>query len=352
MAGVQMDAPKLLLPENGRKLKANQQPIPLLIENPATNTPRPWTLKVEISMDETFGDPVFAQGKIAPGEGGQTTFVLPSALQVGRRYYWRAQAGDGANVSPFSGVMEFEVLEPVVIQAPTPTSPVGNQQLTTRRPTLTVLNAAKSGPFKTPVIYYFEVSTDQAFANRVVFEERFEDTFQTQLASPHDLAASTTHFWRSRATDGEVTGPWSVVETFRTGAAPAAGGGGGGGGGGAPCGPPYPSNGDAIVACVSSQYPEKLAAGVSLGERIANMEFLRDRIIETGICGGLDLGRNLKRGVGPYSIDALAWKLPSGFVEVVDIGFAYDDTSIPLRLTWGIVEGPPGYDGYPAFACK
>jgi hypothetical protein len=36
----------------------------------------------------------------------------------------------------------------------------------------------------------------------------------------------------------------------------------------------------------------------------------------------------------------------------VDIGFAYDDTSIPLRLTWGIVEGPPGYDGYPAFACK
>jgi hypothetical protein len=82
------------------------------------------------------------------------------------------------------------------------------------------------------------------------------------------------------------------------------------------------------------------------------MEFLRDRVIETGICGGLDLGRNLKRGVGPYSIDALAWKLPSGFVEVVDIGFAYDDTSIPLRLTWGIVEGPPGYDGYPAFTCK
>jgi hypothetical protein len=87
-------------------------------------------------------------------------------------------------------------------------------------------------------------------------------------------------------------------------------------------------------------------AGISLGEREDNMAFLRDRVIETGICGGMDLAWNLKRGVGPHSIDALAWRLPSGFVEVVDIGAAFDDTSIPLQLVWGIVEGPPGYDGY------
>ena len=45
------------------------------------------------------------------------------------------------------------------------------------------------------------------------------------------------------------------------------------------------------------------------------------------------------------SRDALAWRTGSGD-EVVDIGLAYDDTSTELRLQWGIVAGPPGYDGY------
>lgn len=352
MAGVEMTAPKLLEPLNGHKLKGDQQPIKLLIENPATNTPRPWTLKVELSIDDSFANPVFRQEKIAPGENGRTQFTLPAALQMGRRYYWRAQAGDGANSSPFSDVMQFEVLEPVVFQAPTPTSPVGNVLLTTRRPTLTVLNAARSGPAKSPVLYVFEVGTDQAFANRVVFEERTEGTFQTQLPSPHDLAPLTTHYWRARASDGEVTGPWSAIESFRTPAAATGGGGGGGGGGADPCGPPYPSDGEAVVRCVAAKYPERLAAGVSHSEREANMAFLRDRVIETGRCGGMDLAWNLKRGVGPHSIDAIAWKHSNGFVDVVDIGAAYDDTSIPLQLVWGIVAGPPGYDPYPAFTCK
>jgi hypothetical protein len=37
---------------------------------------------------------------------------------------------------------------------------------------------------------------------------------------------------------------------------------------------------------------------------------------------------------------------------VVDIGAAYDDTSRPLGLQWGIVAGPPGYDPYPRPSCK
>jgi hypothetical protein len=81
------------------------------------------------------------------------------------------------------------------------------------------------------------------------------------------------------------------------------------------------------------------------------MEFLRDRIIETGICGGMDLAWNRKRGTGPHSIDALAWRT-GGRVEVVDVGVAYDDTSRPLRLTWNIVAGPPGYDPYPRPNCR
>lgn len=112
------------------------------------------------------------------------------------------------------------------------------------------------------------------------------------------------------------------------------------------------SDGDSIVECVASQHPGRLAAGVSHDTRVANMSFLRDRIIERGRCKGLDLAWNLKRGQGPHSIDALAWRV-NGQVEVVDIGVGYDDTSQTLQLQWLVVAGPSGYDRYtPAFGCN
>jgi hypothetical protein len=105
------------------------------------------------------------------------------------------------------------------------------------------------------------------------------------------------------------------------------------------------SGGDALVECVAALYPSRLAADVSYDERVANMAFLRDRIIERGICMGMDLAWNKKRGDGPHSIDALAWRV-NGRDEVVDVGVGYDDTSRPLQLQWLIVAGPPGYDPY------
>ena len=112
------------------------------------------------------------------------------------------------------------------------------------------------------------------------------------------------------------------------------------------------SDGDSIVECVASRYPDRLAAGVSHATRVANMVFLRDRIIERARCKGLDAAWNLKRGVGPHSIDAFAWRV-NGRDEVVDIGVDYDNTSGPLMLQWIVVSGPPGYDRYtPAFTCN
>lgn len=112
------------------------------------------------------------------------------------------------------------------------------------------------------------------------------------------------------------------------------------------------SDGESIAECVAARYPERLRAGVSHDERVAHMAFLRDRIIEQGRCRGLDTAWNLKRGVGPHSIDAMAWRV-GGRDEVVDVGVGYDDTSQPLRLQWLIVAGPPGYDRYTAsFTCQ
>ena len=113
----------------------------------------------------------------------------------------------------------------------------------------------------------------------------------------------------------------------------------------------YPSTGEALVAYVSQQYPERLAAHVDHGERVRNMEFLRDEVIRIGMCGGMDLARNLKRGVGPHSIDAIAWRHGDS-LDVVDIASAFDDTGMELRLHWLVVEGPAGFDPIPRPDCK
>ncbi len=341
--GVTITQPILLEPEQGRKYKPAQLPLSLLIENPSSNSPRPFTLRIELSSTETFTEQVVSQTGVEPGSGGRTAYALPASLPVGRRYFWRVKAEDGANASEYSAVRQFEVLEPVVIGAPSAVSPVSGVRTSTRRPDLVVANAAVSGPYL-PLTYFFEVATDSSFSNRVVFEERSPGVGQTILTIPSDLAYNTTHYWRARVTDSEVIGDWSATADFVTPLAPTAPGGGGGGTV-LPPGNCASSDGPTIVACIQAKYPEYTAAGVSSHERENNMAFLRDRVIEAGICGGLDLAWNRKRGTGPHSIDALAWRI-GGVDEVVDIGAAFDDTSQPLRLQWGIVAGPSGYDGY------
>lgn len=78
------------------------------------------------------------------------------------------------------------------------------------------------------------------------------------------------------------------------------------------------------------------------------MEFIRDRIIETGICKGMDLARNFKRGTPVLSHDFLVWRQPGQHDRGIDIASGYDDNSRPLKLTWQ-VKGAPDY-GYPYYA--
>ena len=113
--------------------------------------------------------------------------------------------------------------------------------------------------------------------------------------------------------------------------------------------PTYPSTGPEIIAYVAGKYPEKLAGGISLDERMDNMRFLRDRIIETGLCGGVQLGWNLKRGGPDISNDFLAWRSAQGDIGV-DIGFDYDNTAEPLHLQW-LESGGATYKEYPAPDC-
>mgnify|MGYP001033722583 FL=1 len=108
------------------------------------------------------------------------------------------------------------------------------------------------------------------------------------------------------------------------------------------------------MAWADARYQDRLVAGVSLSQRQANMAFVRDRMIEAGICGGMDLAWNMKRGGPEKSIDYLAYRKDGRWIGV-DIGHAYDDTSIPLGLQWGENPGdslvsPAAYSPRPS--CK
>ena len=168
------------------------------------------------------------------------------------------------------------------------------------------------------------------------------------------LQANTTYRWRARAELGSAVGPWSGYWTLKT---------------------PHPSRFRPAPArrllrrprpqraglgprrgracrLRRLEVPQYLKATSSLHDREANMAYLRDRMIEVGICGGFDLAWNLKRGVGPAEPDALLWR-DGGRDRVIDIAAGFDDYGSALRLHWIEVEGPPGYDRYlPRPTCK
>ncbi len=221
--------------------------------------------------------------------------------------------------------------------APELRSPVGGGQLDTTRPTL-VTGTSQALFAEANFAYRFELSSPSGnvvHTSPLVNADGGQVTYQV----PSQLALNTRYRWRARAEMGSNAGPWAEYAEFVTddysGLVPR------------PADGNWPSSGPEIVAYVGNAFPDLLERTSSEGERVDNMAFLRDRIIEAGICGGLDLARNLKRGKGPHSIDALAWRLPNGKVEVVDLASAYDDYRQPLRLHWFITLGPPGYDPMP-----
>lgn len=119
----------------------------------------------------------------------------------------------------------------------------------------------------------------------------------------------------------------------------------------APC---TAKDGKGIVACVEQRYPEKLIANVSLAERKANAEFLRNRVIETARCAGFDVGLNLKRGGPVISTDFIAWR-HDGITEGVDIIGSWDNLNRVLSLSWHRYDAPtyghPTYKPYGPVSC-
>jgi len=327
IAGVEISAPRPVEPASGAKLKASQQPIRLTVENANTNGVRPLSYTFEVASDAAFQSQVYARSKVTPGSG--TTSLVLEPIPIGKPYFWRARAEDGANSGPYV-TASFEVLPQPELGAPTPISPVNNERVSSLRPTL-LMGAPSRNAAVGALIYDLQIGLDVAFTQVISIGRFPEAGGQSTFTPTSDLPASRQYFWRVRAGDGETTSPWAVTQTFQTGAATPV-----------PTPTPTPTpgascisnSGPAIVACISAKYPDKRAPVGSLAQRQANMEFLRDRIIEAGKCGGLNLGWNLKRGGPEISIDFLAWRRSDGDMGI-DIGLDYDNIGTTLQLYWG-----------------
>ncbi len=349
IAGVEISAPKPLEPVADSSLASDKQPVTLLIENASTTGQRPLSYRIEVAADPGFSTMVFSKDGVAPGGNGRTSIQVPDKLASDRTYFWRARAQDGANTGPFSGALKFSVFTPAVLNAPGPISPVGGTKVGSLNPDFSFHNASRSGAIGS-ITYMVEVSTDDSFAGRFAtftHGETGSAAGTTTVPSASPMPGSATIFWRVRAWDGTINGPWSTTQFFKTPAAPPPptdggggdggggdGGGGGGGGTGGNGGSCASRDGDFIVNCISAKYASYRKAGVSSGQRKANMDFLRDRIIEAALCGGLDVGWNLKRG-GPAISDDFITERTGGGVIGHDIAFDSDNTSTELELYWG-----------------
>src|SRR4029078_11696630 len=94
MRAVSIPPPALIEPAQGFKFKESEQPIRLVVQNATSSGVRPLTYTFEVSADSGFGSKVFSRANVAPGDG--RTSVQLDRLDIGRAYYWRAWAQDGA----------------------------------------------------------------------------------------------------------------------------------------------------------------------------------------------------------------------------------------------------------------
>ena len=241
--------------------------------------------------------------------------------------------------------------------APQPMSPRSSVRVSNLTPQLVLQNGEGTFDSSAPLSYVFEVFEVVGSTQTPILKtDPITATGpQTTFNVPaNTLKLNRTYAWRAYAVFEGTQGSLSDGVSFRTPLPPAEDGP-------VPCGG---SSGPAIIRCVADAYPSYLVATArgsgSLQRRHHNMEFIRDRIIETGICKGVDLGRNFKRGTPIISHDFIVWRSnvgKDGRDRGVDIASGFDDVTRPLKLTWQVFGrergwGFPFYSRYPSVDCS
>ncbi len=117
IAGVDISTPGVVSPGQEAQVAVDQQPVVLIVNNAESNGVRPLNYVFQVANEPSFASPLFSQSGVAPGGSGQTRVALTGSLTPGK-YYWRANAQDGANTGDFTAAVPFTVYTPVILQAP------------------------------------------------------------------------------------------------------------------------------------------------------------------------------------------------------------------------------------------
>ncbi|ACM21808.1 alpha-2-macroglobulin domain protein [Geotalea daltonii FRC-32] len=96
--------------------------------------------------------------------------------------------------------------------APALVSPISGADVETLTPQLTVSNAAD--PNDDRLTYQFEVYTDSGLTN-LAASGQAPETANMTIWTPAALIENQTYYWRSRAFDGKLYGPWMPAVSFR-----------------------------------------------------------------------------------------------------------------------------------------
>lgn len=216
-----VSAPAPLSPANGISVAVATQPVTLTVANAVSTAGADFvTYTFEVATDTGFASTVVSKSAVqTSAQTAVTLDVLPPA-----RYFWRARAIVGDTIGPFMSTTTFTIVQAsttsAAIQAPTPILPVIASTVVGLRPTLTVVNASRSGAGA--IGYWFEVATDAGFSNLVAAGGAAEGATRTSFAPASNLSFNTTYFWRARAFEisSSVTSSYSAAWTFVTGKAP------------------------------------------------------------------------------------------------------------------------------------
>jgi hypothetical protein len=193
-----LGAPIPVSPASGASINGGAQPITLTVTNVAGASASA-TYTFEVATDAGFTAKVSTK-TVPAGASGQTS-AQADTLPTNATYYWHARVQDGGSSGSFSSASAFTVGSSVTISAPTPVSPADGVA-SAGWPTLTVSNAARSGPAGA-LAYKFEISTNSGFTTTVVSAIVNEGVGLTSFQPPANQAAplGTTYYWRVTATD-------------------------------------------------------------------------------------------------------------------------------------------------------
>ncbi|MEN8263006.1 MAG: CARDB domain-containing protein [Nitrospirota bacterium] len=204
-------APSLNWPIHGEDLETL---IPGLIVNNASD-PNDDLLTYEFELYADSGLTILLASESAIAESENiTTWVVPFELEENAEYVWRAMAYDGILYGDWMPPAAFRInVENDAPSAPILSSPADGSSVDTYRPELTFNNA--TDPDSEELIYNLEVSLNADFTSIVASESGIvPETDTTAWQVPIDLIENATYYWRARADDWLIEGPWMNTAIF------------------------------------------------------------------------------------------------------------------------------------------